>query len=197
MLSSSTKKGRKLADRGNPLLSHEAVQLLKTQDSGYLQTMVQKTRKAIERLEEEFTLKGKGEEIGTLDGERGEGRKVVFVANEAEQRGWLDRSNAVASRDGEPQDAEKDDKEVGGMRRPKSRKALQKEQTAQKEDKLWRKRIARDKEVKATRLTALKAREKDLRDAENELELQRAKMSNTVGGVNKAGVKWKVRERRK
>lgn len=195
MLSSSTKKGRKLADRGNPLLSHEAVQLLKTQDSGYLQTMIQKTRKAIERLEEEFTLKG--EEIGTLDGEKGEGRKVVFVADEAEQRDWLDRSNPEASRDGEPQDEEIDKKEVGAMRRLNSRKALQKEQAAQREDKLWRKRIARDKEVKATRLTALKARAKELRDAENELELQRAKMSNTVGGVNKAGVKWKVRERRK
>ena len=157
--------------------------------------MIQKTRKAIERLEEEFTLKG--EEIGTLDGERGEGRKVMFVASESEQRDWLDRSNAEASRDGEPQDEANDEKEVGAMGRPKSRKALQKEQTAQKDDKIWRKRIARDKEVKATRLTALKAREKDLRDAENELELQRAKMSNTVGGVNKAGVKWKVRERRK
>ena len=195
MLSSSTKKGRKLADRGNLLLSHTAVQLLKTQDSGYLQTMIQKTRKAIERLEEEFTLKG--EELGTLDGERGEGRKVVFVANEAEQRDWLDRVNAEALGDGEPQHEEDDKKEMGTMRRPKSRKALQKQQTAQKEDKVWRKRIARDKEVKATRLTALKAREKDLRDAENELELQRAKMSNTVGGVNKAGVRWKVRERRK
>lgn len=195
MLSSSTKKGRKLADRGNPVLSHEAVQLLKTQDSGYLQTMIQKTRKAIERLEEEFTLKG--EEIGTLDGEEGGGRKVVFVENEAEQRDWRNRSNVEASSDVEPQDEGNDEKEVGAMRRPKSRKILQKEQTAQKEDKLWLKRITRDKQVKATKLAALKAREKDLRDAENELELQRAKMSNTVGGVNKAGVRWKVRERRK
>lgn len=33
--------------------------------------------------------------------------------------------------------------------------------------------------------------------AERELELQRAKLSNSIGGVTKAGFKWKVRERKK
>jgi U3 small nucleolar RNA-associated protein 11 len=33
--------------------------------------------------------------------------------------------------------------------------------------------------------------------AEEELEKQRAKMSNTVGGTNKDGVKFKIRERKK
>lgn len=48
-----------------------------------------------------------------------------------------------------------------------------------------------------SRLKLLKIREKELLAAERELELQRAKMSNSVGGVSKAGFKWKVRERKK
>ena len=48
-----------------------------------------------------------------------------------------------------------------------------------------------------SRLRALKKRESELVAAEEELELQRAKMNNTVGGVNKNGVKFKVRERKR
>ena len=80
MLSSKSKDGKKIVDRGNPVLSQDAVKLLKTQDSGYLRTMIQKTRKALERLEQEFVLwEGKGPEVlGQEVGERG-GEHVVFA----------------------------------------------------------------------------------------------------------------------
>jgi U3 small nucleolar RNA-associated protein 11 len=46
-------------------------------------------------------------------------------------------------------------------------------------------------------LEALKDRERDLSVALSQLQHQRARMNNTVGGVNKEGVKFKVRERKR
>ena len=43
----------------------------------------------------------------------------------------------------------------------------------------------------------VKKKERELAAAEEELEKQRAKMSNSVGGVNKNGVKFKIRERKR
>lgn len=55
----------------------------------------------------------------------------------------------------------------------------------------------RAQEGRLSRLKLLKTREKELLVAERELELQRAKLSNSIGGVSKAGFRWKVRERKK
>ena len=46
-------------------------------------------------------------------------------------------------------------------------------------------------------LEAIKRRERELVTAEQELDLQRAKMSNSIGGLNKKGVKFKIRERKR
>jgi len=46
-------------------------------------------------------------------------------------------------------------------------------------------------------LQALKKREQELTAGLQELNLQRAKMSNSIGGVNKNGVKFKMRERKR
>lgn len=74
-------KGQKVANRGNPVLSHDAVKLLKTQDAGYLKTMAQATRKKRERLEEEILVQQGVKGLGRQDGRR----KVIFVESREEQ----------------------------------------------------------------------------------------------------------------
>ncbi|KAK4990414.1 hypothetical protein LTR28_001473, partial [Elasticomyces elasticus] len=59
------------------------------------------------------------------------------------------------------------------------------------------KKKAREQEVRDRRLEVLREREKELTTALNELDTQRAKMAGTVGGVDRNGVKWKVRERKR
>jgi len=213
MLSSRSKKGKKIAERGNPVLSHEAVKLLKTQDSGYLRTMIQKTRRAIEKLEQEFILREgqEGAEVLAKSGDQEEGDHVVFVDSREEQKQYTPgRSVSSPSRQTKTrkeiatqQAQEVSMEEIGDVtsslsqRTPKSRRAVQREADASKQDSLLRKWHKKEQEARRAKLVALKTREKDLNNAENELELQRAKMSNNIGGVTRAGVKWRPRERKK
>lgn len=204
MLSSKSKKGRKLAERGNTVLSHDAVKLLKTQDAGYLQTMIQKTRRARERLEQEYLL---GEEGGVeVLGGWGDGKNVehiIFVGDEEEQKNYTPRTCTQAqSRQTDMLGAEYEELEnekALDLKEsiPNSRRNLQKEEEAKQQNQRLRKSHRKQQDARRSKLAALKTREKDMMDAELELELQRAKMSNNIGGVNKDGVKWKVRERRK
>ena len=190
------------------MLSQEAVKLLKTQDSGYLRTMLQKTRGALEKREQEFILcEGQGAELLGSSINSGQGQHVVFVGSREEQKQRL-RGREVAN----SIHAEQGSKDCSGIdeldpaEKPfvnsafkvsKSRRALEREELAKKEEIVLRKKHKKEQEARRSKLAALKAREKDLMDAENELELQRAKMSNSVGGVTKAGLKWKIRERKK
>ena len=190
------------------MLSQEAVKLLKTQDSGYLRTMLQKTRRALEKREQEFILhEGQGAELLGSSSNSSQGQHVLFVGSREEQKQRL-RGKGIAI----PNDVEqglKDHTVKDGLdlvdvslasstiRKSKSRRALEREELAKKEETVLRKKHKKEQEARRSKLAALKAREKDLMDAENELELQRAKMSNSVGGVTKAGLKWKVRERKK
>ena len=200
MLSSKSRGGKKIADRGNPVLSADAVKLLKTQDSGYLQTMLQKTRKAMERLEAEFILtqnrENEGMKVNVLGKEGVQGEKIVFVANKGEQSSWLD-----GQKDEEPVPRDNEELELNAdLLYPsvaKRRRAIEKREKLRKEKLLRLRKYRKEKNVRRTKLEALKVRERDLRDAENELDLQKAKMNNTIGGVNKNGVKWKQRERKK
>lgn len=214
-------KGQKVADRGNPVLSHDAVRLLKTQDAGYLKTMAQATRKKRERLEEEILVQ---EGVKGLEGQDGR-RHVVFVESREEQK------NVLETLKGSKAD---DDGRLSILLRPRAAKALQimcgvslpwradenhitgsendqsqpdqrsdktgnqkEDLSALKNERRLRKLRKRAQEGRLSRLKLLKIREKELLAAERELELQRARMSNSVGGVNKAGFKWKVRERKK
>ena len=190
------------------MLSQEAVKLLKTQDSGYLRTMLQKTRRALEKREQEFILReGQGAEVLSSSNASGQGQHVVFVGSKEEQKQRL-RGQGLAHSSDVDQDP-KDPLEIDGWngaegslanstpRKSKSRRALEREELAKKEELILRKKHKKEQEARRTKLAALKAREKDLMNAENELELQRARMSNNVGGVTKAGLKWKVRERKK
>lgn len=216
MMSSTTRNGGiKVADRGNKALSDGVVKLLKTQDAGYLRTMASKSRKERERLEQEIMLcekagaNGKVTELKALKDEKGsrKAKHTVFVEDEAAQNEF---------------DAEEwfgtDEKGVGrAYNRPRkievaqdlpivgssaaAKKKTQREQEA--EEKAWKagqavqKKRERDQERRRAVLDAVKTREKDLMTAEEELDRQRNKMNNNIGGVNKNGVKFKVRERKR
>lgn len=199
MLSSKSKSGRKLADRGgNAALSQDVAKLLKTQDSGYLRTMLQKTRRALEKLEQKFILRnGQGVELfGGLDNQVN-GQHVVFVESREEQKGYA--LGKASTCDEMPFLREGDDErsaEEVATSVPRASRVAKKQEAAMKQDKLVRKRHKEEQDARRSKLAALKAREKDLKDAENELERQRAKMNNNVGGVTRAGVKWKTRERK-
>lgn len=113
-------KGQKVADRGNPVLSHDAVKLLKTQDAGYLKTMAQATRKKRERLEEEILVQ---EGVKGLEGQDGR-RHVVFVESREEQK------NVIETLKGSKADDNDDDRDVDDGRlsippRSRATKALE------------------------------------------------------------------------
>lgn len=154
-------------DRGNEVLSQEAVRLFKTQDLGYVRTMRNKALKEVEELERRAV------------GIKGAGKKVVFVDDEEEQRRKVEDTAGmdIDSDDDEEEEAETDDIETKNFRKMQQKEA----------DKL------------EGRLETARQRLEALTDAEQALELQRARMakSPTVGGVTKNGVKFKVRERKR
>lgn len=217
MISSKTHdRGQKLTDRGNAVLSQNAAKLLKTQDAGFLKTMIQKTRKARERLEQEFTIGG-GEDAGITGGEYGQvqNRHMCFVDTVEEQKqfnikGVPGTKRAEFSPAFDLSGVEQDDlletgEEIdnGPSQLRKLRKTCsshrdpKEDDLALRNDKFLRKLRKRGKEARASQLNLLKLRERELLAAEQELGLQRAKMNHSVEGMNKTGVKWKPRERKK
>ena len=217
MLSSKTDNhGRKLADRGNKALSVDVVKLLKTQDAGYLRTMAQKTRRAREKLEQEFFLRRGDvdkETVQTL-GERtnmGQRQHIIFVESTEQQKLYdakghtLSGSSGIDGEDAERteldySDSEKDEAHVLDLMAKKperSRKSVEEQAQMLKAERTTRKQRKRDQETRRLKLKALKQREENLLAAEMELEIQRGKMSNSIGGITKTGLKWKIRERKR
>ena len=216
MMSSKTHNGgQKIADRGNQILSQDAVKLLKTQDAGYLRTIAQKTRKARQKIEQEYVL-GAGEKVNLLKESSivGDSKHVFFVGSKEEQKVFQqNHSNTTTSRKitasgdtqsilhSPPQDSDEDDSHLAPETHPNTpaptKKTIESQQAALKADRALRKQHKREQEARRSKLEALKVRETDLMAAEQELEMQRAKMSNSIGGITKAGVKWKVRERKR
>ncbi|KAM3069295.1 hypothetical protein ACMFMG_010802 [Clarireedia jacksonii] len=165
-------------DRGNQVLGQDAVRLFKTQDLGYVRTMRNKTLKEVEELEKRTV------------GIKGRGKKLVFVQDQEEQQEKAgdgedddDDMNMDFDFDSEEDEKVDDDDEEKGDLAAKNIRKLQEKESARLEAKL---RIARQR---------LKA----LTEAEQALDIQRAKMakSATIGGVNKNGVKFKIRERKR
>jgi U3 small nucleolar RNA-associated protein 11 len=149
-------------DRGNQVLSQDAVRLFKTQDLGYVRTMRNKALKEVEELDKRTV------------GIKGQGKKVVFVDDEEEQRQKL---QDVAMDEEDDEDAEVDP-----------------------ETKKFRKVQDKEADKLEARLSIARERLKALTEAEQALEIQRAKMSKSPtmgGGVNKHGVKFKVRDRKR
>lgn len=151
-------------DRGNTALSHEVVRLYKTQDLGYVRTARNKAAKEVVELERRVA------------GIEGDGRKVVFVEDEGEQRERVGEGDVDMDEDRE------DEEDTEDLQTKKLRKLKEKQA-----DKL------------ESKLDTARERLKALTEAEEVLELQRAKMSKspTVGGINKQGVKFKVRQRKR
>lgn len=209
MSSKVDSQGRKVADRGNKALSVDVVKLLKTQDAGYIRTMLQMVRKQREALEHKLVLAD--EEARVLrDGEKSsKGIHTVYVGDKEEQDDfdvdewfgtggeWPDRAwNRPRKTQTTP--SEQEAKEDGETRpRKLSKKQQEAEYLAESEERTLMNKRKRAQERAAAHLEAVKARERDLMAAEEELEKQRAKMNNTVGGVNKHGVKFKIRERKR
>ncbi|MCJ1422703.1 hypothetical protein MMC29_000583 [Sticta canariensis] len=217
MISSKTHdRGQKFTDRGNAVLSQNTVKLLKTQDACFLKTMIQTTRKVRERLEQEVTIGG-GEDVGLTSGEFGrvQSRHMCFVDTVEEQKqfntkGVPGTKRAEFSPAFDPSRVEQDDLlEIGEeidngpsqlrklRKTSSSHRDLKEDDSALRKDKFLRKLRKRGKEARTSRLNLLKLRERELLAAEQEIGLQRAKMNHSVRGMNKTGVKWKPRERKK
>lgn len=193
-------------------LSHDAVKLLKSQDAGYLRVVAGRGRREIRKLEEEVGMaipQGKGRKIMFVDEDVGADR----TEERAGRSGKVD-SQLVADRrrdnDGSTCDTDnvslvKDtatDARKAGVSAPittmpKSKKALAAKHDTLRSLRAARKQRKRLAEVRITKLEALKKRQREIIAAADELDLQRAKMANAVGGVNKDGVRWKIRERKR
>ena len=248
MMSSRSSGGVKITKRGdNRPLSVEVVKLLKTQDVAYLRTMLQRTRRERERMEEDGGLalvgggsallregfeerrrrrvktmemkedeeeeEGNDEKRSGKKGGKREGKSdghIAFVGSREEQLMFgRDREGVKGSRNmkrvegGDDEDPSNEDEEgrvlttidedVDGTR---SRNAGVRERSYLLDESVAKNR-KRWREGKIRRYEALKSREQQLKLAEAELEMQRAKMSGNVGGVNKNGVKYKIRERKR
>jgi U3 small nucleolar RNA-associated protein 11 len=200
-------------------LSHDAIKLLKTQDKGYLRTAGERIRREIERLERESQLqdgmngalgvksqqKGEEEEEDDFDGfdddldgldfnlppQKKKSRKVVFADDRDEQR-------TLKKRRIQDEDAmEDEDEEPAAVDSRKTPKQLAVGREALQEARRARKLRKRAVEARQNKLTALRKQFAEIQTAEREVDWQRAKMDNSVGGTNKNGVKWKIRERKR
>lgn len=209
MLSSKTDRyGRKIQDRGNPTLSQDAVKLLKTQDAGYLKTMIQQTRKKRQKMEQEY-LMSQSENILLAEGdeEARDNQHVKFVASTEEQhsvdkvQGKQDTPTAQSALQwtGPSSNTNNPPSPLHSKEKDPRQLARQQEEAMLtfKNERVVRKLRKRREEIRLSRLNALKAKEGDLLAAEHQLDHQRARMGRSVGGVNQKGVKWKIRERKR
>lgn len=180
MMSSKTENGVRVTKRqsgsgGHVALSDEAIRLLKTQDAGYLGTVLQQTKRERQKVMERAALleagvAGPGEQDAKpLDVRRRkrfdeDGNEITLspaVKGEEDAEGQIGN--------GPP------DWEVVGAKR----------------------RRRREVQSLRRRIDALHEKERQLGQALEAVETQRAKMAGTLGGVNKAGVKFKPRERKR
>lgn len=200
-------------------LSHEAIKLLKTQDAGYLRTVGERVRRELERVELDVkvqegmsnSLDGKkdkkkgGNNGNDLDDEDFEGfdsddddeddakpNKLVFADDRAEQ---LLRKRRL--QDSKHTEEPSDDDQQTKPTQKKTPKQLAAERQALVDGRRARKIRKRAIEARENKLKALRTQFDDITAAERELEWQRARMDNVVGGTNKNGVKWKIRERKR
>lgn len=200
-------------------LSLEAVKLLKTQDKGYLKTQSERIRREIERLESEVKLQdGMNDMLGVKSRQKEEvsdddefdgfddlddlafdppakqkSRKIVFADDKSQQQD-LKRKRTEAL---EVDVMDEDDEEESSKPVRKTPKQIAAERKALVEARRARHVRKRAVESRENKLKALKRQFAELQAAEQELDWQRGKMDNSVGGTNKNGLKWKVRERKR
>lgn len=201
---SSAKQGQHGRGSEEHTLSHDAVKLLKTQDAGYLRVALAQGRKDMKKVSEELGAVGQKE-----------GKKTLFVDDDTRtdtgsspirRKSDLDVLNDVEMNEVVYPDLpslQTDEAELdlsAEEDEPKSvpvRKASARDKGALARLRTERKKRRRLQEVRKVRLETLKKRQKEILAAAHQLDLQRAKMAKTVGGTNKNGVKFKVRERKR
>ncbi|OJJ45629.1 hypothetical protein ASPZODRAFT_68441 [Penicilliopsis zonata CBS 506.65] len=203
-------------------LSHEALKLLKTQDAGYLRVVGERVRREMERVGNEIRLQdgmnlakekkgSEGDEDDEDDDEEEEEeeeegfdfdfgtdkkpRKMVFAESREEQQS-LKRGKGTDADDDDDDDDDESNNEVDDSL-PKSKKQLMAERQKLVAARRARKMKKRASEAREHKLTALKKQHTQIVAAQRELDWQRAKMENSVGGTNKNGIKWKIRERKR
>ncbi|KAI0384026.1 U3 small nucleolar RNA-associated protein 11 [Hypomontagnella monticulosa] len=186
-------RGTVNGDRGNKVMDNDTVRLLKTQDVGYVRTVRNAALKEVKALEERVLGLG-----GSLDAPNGgdfddddeeefgepkntKPKKIVFTEGVEERDELIQQETNKEVDGGEDIDMEEDDAE-------EKPEALRAEQRQKFLEKLQR------------RLQNARKKLRILARTEQELELQRAKMSKTPtsgNGVTKSGKKFKVRERKR
>lgn len=197
------KHGRRSQEEGR--LSHDAVQLLKTQDAGYLRTVAGRTRRELEKVGEEVGM-DKVTRAGVVkttkkvefdeDGQPVKKRRRVSVSDDEDMD--VEIPEALNGHATLPTaNAEDEDEAITSSSKSKSKKQMERETSRLAQLKLDRKRRKRLEEVRKAKLDVLRKRQKEIFAAADALELQRARMTNAVSGVNKIGVKFKVRERKR
>lgn len=182
MMSSKTQGGVKVAKRGEDnsgggkVLSNEVVKLMKTQDVGYLRTVLQQTRRERERIGREVVQGDVGVRTDMPDAG---GKRVVF------------------GDDG--QEVHTDSQPAGNMKDDDMDDWLSESDSGPEDENLSveERRKKKQQSSRRRRLQALQDRERDLALALNEVEHQRARMNGTIGGTNKNGVKYKTRQRKR
>jgi U3 small nucleolar RNA-associated protein 11 len=221
-LSAGTKRwdGTVAGDRGNKALPMEVVRLLKTQDMGYIRSVRNVAMKEVRSLEERVIALGgdvrdlQADEDDEEDeddfdfndfprkkgsGVRNKNKKIVFAEGQDEREEIIQQrlhptitttaesSQTHKSKNDHSHDDNDDDGSDGdgdGKEDPETLRAEQKQRLLEK--------------LKRRLQNARKKRDV-LAKAEHELEMQRARMAKTatVGGVTKAGKKFKIRERKR
>lgn len=197
-------------------LSHEAIKLLKTQDKGYLRTVGERVRREIARLENEVKLqtginkvmrKKDGKDEESMDEDDGfdddddfdfgappkpKPTRTVFADDRQDQLAM--KKERIQKEETAP---ESEEEEHTSSKTRKTPKQLQAERQALVDARRARKLRKRAVEARDNKLTALHKQYAEIQTAEKELDWQRGKMQNSVGGTNKDGIKWKIRERKR
>lgn len=206
MMSSRTKGGIRYADRGNRTLDLDVVKLLKTQDTGYIRTVLQSVRRDRERLEQGLVLGDEGEVEALKGGSTRRGKHMVFVEGKEEQRAFdagewfgVEDEEGLERTWNRPRKEEKkgEDEDMSEVRITKQKGKAKATDIDEKEEEDLAEQRGRNQAKRRRELESLKAKEEALMTALEELDTQRAKMNNQLGGVNKKGVKFKVRARKR
>lgn len=229
-MSTRTKDGIKIGDRGNVAMGVDVVKLLKTQDGGYVRTMLQQTRREIGRLSESVLVSGdvssspsattKAVEVRAVGGAVGKKASHVLYADEDGGVDGVDFATRPTIYRTEPTDDDDDEEEEDdddnntSDHKPSIRRSSTKankkiphyeavrtaelEKQKRRANRLEQAKRKRARAALVSKMDSLKNRERALATAEAELDVQRARMGNQpVGGVNKNGVKFRVRQRRR
>ncbi|KAI0809944.1 small-subunit processome [Xylaria sp. FL0064] len=198
-LSSGSKKwdGTVAGDRGNKALDIDVVRLLKTQDMAYVRSVRNVAMKEVRTLEERVIALG-GDVDNLNENEEDEDDMDMdfdFGDEPSSKKKAASKNKKIVFADGQD---EREDKIRQDMEKDSPEDEEEELESASPE-KLRTDQKQRLLEKLQRRLQNARKKQRVLAQAEQELEIQRARMAKTatVGGVTKSGKKFKVRERKR